>query len=366
MTTKSLLLMLMLITTSWQLSGQDGTSLKIVSDHVARKSKYPDNRPEAVYRMPAEDAGMVMAYGDGPDSCDYLGAREAIVTCEKDTFYLFYDGAGLKGWLACLATSTDLVTWHKKGTMLDFGRPGEPDQAGACSPWMIREGSFWHMFYLGTPNATPAPDYIPMFPYLTLKAKSREITGPWIKQPDVVPIRPMENTFYSGTCSPGFIISHNGEYLMYFSAADFTVKRTLCIARTKDLDGPWGIDPEPIVPPEEQIENSSLYYEEANGTWFLFTNHIGLDADGEYTDAVWVYWSKDPEKWDPARKAVVIDGSVCSWSERCIGMPTVVRHGDRLALLYDAPGGNSVSHMRRSIGLAWLKLPLELPGDRSE
>ena len=28
------------------------------------------------------------------------------------------------------------------------------------------------MFYLGTPHTTPAPDYIPAFPYLTLKARA--------------------------------------------------------------------------------------------------------------------------------------------------------------------------------------------------
>ena len=50
--------------------------------------------------------------------------------------------------------------------------------------------------------------------------------------------------------------------------------------------------PQPIVPIEEQIENSSLHYEESIKTWFLFTNHIGIDS-GEYTDAIWVYWSKD-------------------------------------------------------------------------
>lgn len=325
--------------------------------------KYPDNRPFAKYRMDAEDIGVVMHYGDGPDSCDYLGAREAIVTRERDTFYLFYDGAGPKGWLACLATSTDLVTWKKSGKVLDFGQTGEPDQAGACSPWIIRNNGFWHMFYLGTPNASPAPDYVPMFPYLTLKAKSRKITGPWMKQPDITPFKPLANSFYSATSSPGFIIKHKNEFLMYYSASDFTVKRTLGIARTKNLDGPWKIDPRPIVPPEEQIENSSVYFEPANQTWFLFTNHIGLDADGEYTDAIWVYWTKDPEQWNPDHKAIVLDGLNCKWSQRCIGMPTVIQHHGRLAVLYDAPGGNSVSHMRRSIGLAWLKLPLAVPGE---
>ncbi|MCD9025480.1 hypothetical protein [Cohnella silvisoli] len=49
------------------------------------------------------------------------------------------------------------------------------------------------------------------------------------------------------------------------------------IARTKDLDGQWAVDPEPLFPLEEQIENSTVFYEEETGTWFLFTNHVGLN-----------------------------------------------------------------------------------------
>ncbi len=337
-------------------------NVKLRIDTIA-PVRYLDDRSTAKYRMDAEDVGIVLPYNNGPASCDILGAREAIINKEGDTYYLFYDGAGPKGWLACLATSKNLVTWEKKGKIIDFGKKGDPDQAGACSPWIIKEGNTWHMFYLGTPNTTPAPDYIPAFPYLTLKARSEKIEGPWIKQPGVIPFKPVKNSFYSSTCSPGYVIRHNQEYLMYFSAADFSVKRTLCIARTKNLNDAWKVDSLPIVPQSEQIENSSIYYEEANQTWFLFTNHIALDKDGEYTDAIWVYWSKDPEKWDPVHKAIVLDGSNCKWSHRCIGMPTVIRHGDKLAVLYDAPGGNSVSHMRRSIGLAYLDLPLQVPGN---
>ncbi len=42
-------------------------------------------------------------------------------------------------------------------------------------------------------------------------------------------------------------------------------------------------------------------------------------------------------------------------------MPTVIRVKDRLAVLYDGPGGKSVNNMGRSIGLAWLNLPLAVP-----
>ena len=116
------------------------------------------------------------------------------------------------------------------------------------------------------------------------------------------------------------------------------------------------------MPLQEQVENSSLYFEKQTGYWWLFTNHIGLDKNGdEYTDAVWVYWSKDLNKWDAAHKAVVLDSLNCSWAKGAIGMPSVIRVGNKLALLYDSPGGASTSHMRRNIGLAWLKLPMEVP-----
>ena len=34
--------------------------------------------------------------------------------------------------------------------------------------------------------------------------------------------------------------------------------------------------------------------------------------------------------------------------------------GKRLAIFYDAPGGNSKDHMKRHIGRAWLDLPLSV------
>ena len=320
-------------------------------------AQYPDGRPSATLRMDANDQGVILKHGDGPGKCDILGAREALIFEENGVYHLFYDGAGPKGWLACLATSKDLKVWEKKGPVLDFGKPGESDSASASSPWVYRDGPYWHMFYLGTPHASGAPDLIPSFPYLTLKARSKSLAGPWIKQPEVIPFRTKPGTYYKDTASPGHIVKQGEEYLMFFRAS---MKRTLGIARTKDLNGPWAIDPKPIVPPEEQIENSSLYFEPSNKTWFLFTNHIGLDGN-EYTDAVWVYWSKDLNTWDTKNKAVVLDGKNCGWSKKCIGMPSVIAVGKRLAIFYDGPGGNSTSHMQRDVGLAWLNLPLAPP-----
>jgi predicted GH43/DUF377 family glycosyl hydrolase len=323
---------------------------------------YPDGRPTATLRMNAVDAGPVLRYGACPGDCDLYGARDAWVFHSGKTFYMHYDAAGPKGWLVALATSKDLVHWKKHGTVLDLGPKGSDDSASASYGTTYFDGHTWHMFYLGTPNVTSPPDRTPMFPYLTLKARALAPTGPWIKQPDVVPFRPVANTYYSATASPGQIIHSNGEYLQFFSAStDTPIKRTISIARTKNLNGKWVIDPAPIVPADEQIENTSLYFDRTIHTWFLFTDHIGLDQDGEYTDAIWVYWTKNLNRWNAKDKAIILDKRNSVWSKRCIGLPSVIRFHNKLAIFYDSPGEDSVSHMRRSIGLAWLNLPLHIP-----
>lgn len=330
--------------------------------------RYKDGRPSAQYRLDAIDYGRVLRHGDGPNQCDLLLTREAIVFESEGTYYLHYDGcrSTSSNGSVCLAVSNDLINWTKKGPVLSVGVEGKLDAAGVGSPWTYFDGKEWHMFYIGVTRMGTSPGFECLgWPYLTMKAKSQFPVGPWTKQYEVIPFSPKTGTYYSDTASAGHVLKAGNKYLMFFSASTTRqagiLLRTLGIARTRDLDGPWTVDPQPIVPLVEQVENSSLYYEEANGTWFLFTNHIGIDDRGEYTDAVWVYWSKDVNRWDTRHKAVVLDGDNCTWSSDCIGMPSVIKAKDRLALFYDAPGEKSVSHFNRDIGLAWLDLPLIPP-----
>ena len=334
----------------------------------AAQFSYPDGRPTATLRLSAVDAAPILHHGGGPNQCDYLGAREAICFRAGDSYYLYYDGAGPTGWRACLATSNDLRHWNLKGPVLDLGAPGEDDAGTASSPWTVFDGRWWHMFYVGCRETTPPPDRIPAVPYFTLAARSKHPGGPWIKQKNVVPFRTKSGTYYSDTASPGQIVKHANEYLMFFSAAAAhpsnsggQLKRTLSIARTRNLDGPWQVDPDPILPPDQQVENSALYFESSNETWFLFTNHIGLDDRGEHTESIWVYWSKNLNQWDAEKRAIVLDHTNCPWSVRCIGMPSVVEAKGRLALFFDAPARDTGNNMGRDIGLAWLPLPLRPP-----
>ena len=81
-----------------------GTTARGITELV----KYPDGRPAARYVLPAQDAGVVLRHGDGPEKCDVFGARDVWVWEHEGIYYMHYDGAGPQGWLACRATSKDL------------------------------------------------------------------------------------------------------------------------------------------------------------------------------------------------------------------------------------------------------------------
>jgi len=328
-----------------------------------------DNRAVATLRLDAIDHGVVLHHGDGPNQCDIYGARDVWVFRDGDSFYMHYDAASDIGWLAALATSSDGIHWTKKGTILELGEPHEPDSKSASYATTYFVDGKWHLFYMGTPNCSPAPDRVPAFPYSTLKAQSDSPIGPWVKQRDVRPLSTVEGTYYSVTVTPGTIVQADGKYIQFFSSAtivDGITKRTLSLAQTTDLNTAWTINDEPILPLDEQVENVVVYFEQDSNTWFLFTNHVGIEQleNGkivEYTDAIWVYWSQDLYRWNPDNKAIVLDRNNCNWSPTIIGLPAVMRIGDRLAIYYDGNKDEDYHHMQRDIGLAWLDLPLKIP-----
>lgn len=326
------------------------------------QTPYADARPQAQLRLEAIDFGPVLRHGN---EVDRYGARDVFVFEHQGTYFMHYDAAGEVGWLCALATSDDGVNWTKQGSVLELGKLGTPDSASASFGTVFFDSQThpsWHMFYLGTPNVNELGK-VPAFPYQTLKARAENPQGPWTKQPRVMSVSTISDTFYADTASPGQVLEHGGEYLMFFSAAEHRsdgIKRTLGLARTPNLNSAWTVDAEPLLPVSEQVENSSLYFEPSSSLWYLFTNHIGIHPETleEYTDAVWVYWSQDLTHWNSKHKAVVLDHYNCTWSPHIIGLPSVVKIGSRLALYYDGCIGDNFGHMERDVGLAWLELPL--------
>ena len=77
------------------LAGIVTASLLLVHPNLSEaQQKYSDGRPEATLRLDAKDHGIVLRYGDGPDKCDMLGARDVWVFENGGTYYMHYDAAG--------------------------------------------------------------------------------------------------------------------------------------------------------------------------------------------------------------------------------------------------------------------------------
>jgi len=113
----------------------------------------------------------------------------------------YYDGAGTNGWLACLATSKDLTNWTKLGPVLQLGNTNEDDSKSASHGTTFFDGTKWQMFYLGKRHVLPAPNLIPATLYVSMKAFTPSPSGPWTKQPKVVPFRCQPGTYFSDTAS---------------------------------------------------------------------------------------------------------------------------------------------------------------------
>lgn len=346
---------------------------------------YYDLRATAEKRLAAKDYGVILRRT--PGGKDGWGIRNPWLFKADGEFFMHYDAAGDDTvWSGFRAVSRDLVNWEKEGIYITAGNPGDPDSTGGLYGIPFEENGVWYLFYIGTPDTGilgDEPNYNPKHPYdmpptrySTLLAKSDNPRGPWIKQKEI-PFYMKEGTYYSLTASSGCVIKYGGEYMMFFSASAYgknpvpgdtyncekdTIYRTLSIARAKSPEGPWTVDEKPTFPPAEQIENSYIYYQQSTEQYFLFTNHVGISDDGkeEYTDAIWVYWTKDPNVWDLQNKAVVIDAKTSSWADLIIGLPGGAEHDGKLALLYDGNTENgSTSHYHRSIGLAYLDLPID-------
>lgn len=344
----------------------------------------PDKKNEPFYEI------------DGGGMRDVVINRE-VVGKNKGVYYLSYDGA-MPGktdksyWQTCTAKSKDLISWEKIGVKLLASGNKYPngstkvykDFCGTLSPWEIYEDGKWYRFYLGSDFVSP--EGIPAVNYYTMLATADTLEGPFHKVIDQKGKEkhvcfPLGKTgaWDDVTSSPGHVLINpkwekdkinQKKYIMIYSGScsGDRMWRSMGLARTNDLsltddfdkqDGNfWVKDKDPIIPLEHDVENASIYFDENTQTYYLFTNHI---YNNEYTDAVWVYWTKDLDKWNPDDKAVVLDASVSTWAKGAIGLPSVIKKDDNtLCLFYDGVDGNGKGHLDRKVGMCEISLPIKI------
>lgn len=320
--------------------------------------------PDYVYPEPVLRHGSVQ----GRNGYDDQGAREPFLFAHEGRFYLHYDGNGERHWTCCLAVSDDLLHWEKKGRKLEVGPQGSYDAAGACyGPTYLFDGK-WYLYYVSVQNTSGAPFYVPSMPYRTGLAVSDHPEGPWTKVSDnLFPMGEPGSWNEGCVCAP-YIVRQGDTYYAFYSACNFTEPfyRTIGLAEAKSPEGPWVHREAPLLPVEEQLENPVLYYEPACGLWFMFVNHVYKGDRGEYTDAVWVYWSESLTAWNAQDKAVALDVGNIPWAPQYVGLPSGLVAGGKLWIAFDASGEtgsreNLGGHMHRDIGMSCFDLPLRRP-----
>jgi hypothetical protein len=73
-----------------------------------------------------------------------------------------------------------------------------------------------------------------------------------------------------------------------------------------------------------------------------------------------VYWSKDPNEWNPKNCATIIDRTTSKngWATGAIGMASAVKiSDDTFAVVYDASLNGSLGHPNRVIAISHWKVP---------
>jgi hypothetical protein len=315
------------------------------------------------------DLGIIIPFGDGkcPGGCDELGARDTWVWYDATDpvwpYKMTYDGSGPQGWLSVLAVSSDptLRNWTKKGNVLSLGPAGSKDSASASylTTYYDAPNARWLGWYLATPTVSPPPGLVPVGPYYSMLASAPTSSGPWTQHRELGAVFP--------TGSPGPVMPSpqgDGTFWQFCTGC----MSSLGLSRTNNLTGSW-TDWLPLIV-DDAVENVSLFFEQANGLWFLFTNHIGPDAGGmRFDESIWVYWSSDLTSWDPANKAVVLNRTNViepTFQVGRVGLPSVMQvpgNDTHLFMVYDGGGTrDNVSYNENcSVALAVLRRPLEPP-----
>ncbi len=217
----------------YRAQGKDGTSRlgyaeSIDGVHFTRRDK-PVFSPEADY----EKAG---------------GVEDPRLVQIGDSFYLTYTGYDKKDAQLCLATSTDLLHWDRKGVIIPANRGNwnvKWTKSGAIVPEKIN-GKFW-MYFLGT--SADGKDQAGLA-YSTDLLHWTEAT-----QKPVLPVRPGQFDSRVAEPGPAPLLTPEGIVLIYNGADDKLVYRTgVAVFDRSDPKKLLWRSSEPIFAPELEWE----------------------------------------------------------------------------------------------------------------
>jgi hypothetical protein len=124
-----------------------------------------------------------------------------------------------------------------------------------------RSADAWAGFYLATNQTSPPPGSVPVGPYFTMLATAPTSRGPWTQNSSQGPV------FTTG--SPGPVMLNPQDPTEYWQFCTGCAGASIGLVSTRDLFGDWSPVTGLITDP---VENVSLFFDDATGLWWLFTN----------------------------------------------------------------------------------------------
>jgi beta-1,2-mannosidase len=253
---------------TWESAGVFNPTVTTVPLNPADLKPGDPRREKIVMLYRAQDrAGTSrLGYAESSDGIHFMRRAEPVLSPETDyekdggvedprlqkfgdTYYLTYTGYNKKDAQLCLATSTDLIHWNRKGVILPAYQGNwnkRWTKSGAIVPEKI-DGKYW-MYWLGT--AADDTDQMGLS-YSTDLLHWTEAT-----QSPVLPRRP--GKFDSLVVEPGPppVLTPEGIVLIYNGADDLLVYRTgVAVFDRNDPRRVLFRTDEPIFAPEKGWEN---------------------------------------------------------------------------------------------------------------
>jgi predicted GH43/DUF377 family glycosyl hydrolase len=238
----------------WESAGTFNPAVVIRGDKIVMLYRAQDKQGTSRLGYAESADGIHFTRRDQPvlsPSADYEkdgGVEDPRLVQFGDTYYLTYTGYNKKDAQLCLATSTDLIHWDRKGVIIPANKGHwnvKWTKSGAIVPEKI-EGKYW-MYFLGT--SADNKDQAGL-------ASSTDLLH-WTEasQVPVLPVRP--GRFDSRVAEPGPapIVTPKGIVLIYNGADDKLVYRTgiAIFDRNDPRKLLWRRD-EPVFSPEKDWE----------------------------------------------------------------------------------------------------------------
>ncbi|UCH36432.1 MAG: hypothetical protein JSV65_08785 [Armatimonadota bacterium] len=308
--------------------------MRSISTSLLEKLRTPHKHPSLVFAPSYRDGEFDSHAVDGP-----------FVFAHDGRFYMTYIGWDGIGYRTGLASSHDLINWHREGLLIDRGPTGSATEYNAALTWILRDNDLFGSgglkkvrgCYLGTYHAYPSAGY-EAGPAVIGLCWSDDLHHWQVDEPFLHPRDgdPWERGGLYKSC----LVEHGGTFYLFYNAKNEAagpwIEQTGAVVST-DLKRWTRLAQNPLVTVGSPGAFDDRFASDpcvlrAGDVWVMF--YYGLSGDGHARDGV--AFSDDLVHWEKANEVLVDVGPDGSIDSRYAHKPSAFFHDGTLYHYYCA------------------------------